>query len=377
MLKTAILSTLQPVRRNHADISVQKAFGVCMEQAICLSRSKRAEMKCGPDMPLTDPNIMIVGQNGRLAFEALLFAVSLRASSPDYEGKLIVVEPQPGPLWDHDPRIPEPVAEALLAQEAEIRPFESVHFGQRYPHGNKIEGLKVMPEGEPFVFFDSDTLVTGDLGAVTFESDRPTASMNREGTWPVEDLYWPGYSAIWKSLYDRFGLDFDSSLDLSQPDEYWERYLYFNAGWFFGADPVSFGARFADYATAIQNDPPPELVIQPLDPWLDQVALPLVIHSFGGGRPGPALDGLDGDRTYHYRYLPLLYATAPDETVAFLEEITAPNKVKKVLKHHDPMKRLIYQKRGHKVRALFERGDLPRKERAIRNRIKAAGLWVR
>ncbi|WP_333712522.1 hypothetical protein [Yoonia sp.] len=323
------------------------------------------------------PNIMIVGQAGRLAYEALLFAVSLRASSPDYQGRLIVVEPQPGPLWDHDPRLPAPVAEALLAQGAEILPFESVHFGQSYPHGNKIEGLKVMPAGEPFVFFDSDTLITGDLGKVRFDFDRPAASMRRGPTWPVEELYWPGYTAIWASLYARFGLDFESSLDLSQPDEYWERYLYFNAGWFFGADPAAFGARFTAYATSIRNDPPPELVIQPLDPWLDQVALPLVIHSFGGGRPGPALAGLDGDVSFHYRYLPLLYVHGSDATIAFLEQVIAPNKIKKLMKLHPPFKRLVYQGRGAKVRALFDLKNLPRREGAIRNRIKSAGLWER
>ena len=323
------------------------------------------------------PNIMIVGQAGRLAYEALLFVVSLRAGSPDYKGRMIVVEPQPGPLWDHDPRLPAPVREALEALGAEVRPFENVHFGQAYPHGNKIEGLKVMPDGEPFVFFDSDTLVTGDLGQVPFDVTRPSASMRRIGTWPVEELYWPGYTAIWKSLYDRFGLDFASTLDLSQPDEYWERYLYFNAGWFFGADPVEFGERFTRYATEIRDNPPDELVIQPLYPWLDQIALPLVIHSFGGGRPGPELWGLDGPVTDHYRVLPLLYGRATDAKIAYLEEITAPNKVKKVLKQYDPFKRMIYQKRGHKVRALFDRSDLPRSEKIMRNKIKAAGLWVR
>ena len=323
------------------------------------------------------PNIMIVGQAGRLAYEALLFAVSLRAASPDYQGRLIVVEPQPGPLWQNDPRMPAPVVEALHAQKAEIRPFASEHFGQDYPQGNKIEGLKAMPGGEPFVFFDTDTLITGDLGQIAFDFDKPAASMRREATWPVEELYWPGYTAIWKSLYDRFGLEFESSLDLSQPDEHWERYLYFNAGWFFGADPVAFGARFTEYATAIRDNPPPELVIQPLDPWLDQIALPLVIHSFGGGRPGPELAGLDGGVSYHYRYLPLLYATAGDAVVDYLESVTAPNKIKKVLKLHEPFRRLVYQKRGHQVRALFDRGDLPRREAAIRNKIKSAGFWMR
>ncbi len=148
--------------------------------------------------------------------------------------------------------------------------------------------------------------------------------MRREGTWPVEDLYWPGYTATWKALYDRFGLDFATSLDLSQPDEYWQRYLYFNAGWFLGPDPAAFGARFTDWALSVRNSPPPELVLQPLDPWLDQVVLPLVIHSFGGGRPGPNLAGLDGDVTCHYRTLPLLYARESDRAVEVLEAVAAP-----------------------------------------------------
>jgi hypothetical protein len=32
-------------------------------------------------------------------------------------------------------------------------------FGESYPHGNKIECLTALPKGEPFVFFDSDTLI--------------------------------------------------------------------------------------------------------------------------------------------------------------------------------------------------------------------------
>ncbi len=322
-------------------------------------------------------NIMIVGQSGRLQYEALIFAASLRAYVPDFAGRLVVAEPQPGPLWPRDPRMSGDVKNALAELGAEVRPFESVHFGHSYPYGNKIEGLQVLPAAEPFVFFDTDTLITGDLMQVPFDFDRPTASMNRGPTWPVEELYWPGYTAVWKSLYDRFALDFQSSLDLGQPDEYWERYLYFNAGWFCGADPAVFGQRFTKYALSIRDDTPPELVIQPLDPWLDQVALPLVIHGLGGGRPGPEMNGLDGTVTCHYRALPLLYARGTDDQIAALEEVTAPNKIKKLLKQYDPMKRMIYQKRGHKVRDMFDRSALPRHEKALRNKIKAAGFWMR
>ena len=323
-------------------------------------------------------NVMIVGQSGRLQYEALLFAASLRHFDPGCAGRLIVAEPQPGPFWSRDPRIGNgAVLEALDELEVEILPFENRHFGETYPYGNKIEGLFALPEGEPFVFFDTDTLITGELSMVPFDFSRPTASMRREGTWPAQELYGPGYAQTWKALYDKFGLDFDSSLDLTQPDEYWQRYLYFNAGFFFHECPHQFGQRFLDYALAIRDDAPPELVCQPLDPWLDQIALPLVIHSFGGGRDTLPPGLLDGSVSCHYRMFPLLYARETDDVVAALEEVASPNRIKKVLKEYEPIKRMIYQNRGAKVRALFDRDDLPRREQAIRNRIKKAGFWMR
>ncbi|PIV74680.1 MAG: hypothetical protein COW55_08420 [Rhodobacteraceae bacterium CG17_big_fil_post_rev_8_21_14_2_50_65_11] len=323
-------------------------------------------------------NVVIVGQNGRLQYEAALFAASFRAANPDFPGRLIVAEPQPGPLWQSDPRIRNDAVRGLLDQlDAEIMPFDCHHFGQDYPYGNKIEMLAALPKGEPFLFFDTDTLITGDLTEVPLDFERPSASLRVEGTWPQIELYGPGYSAIWKSLYDRFGLDFDRSLDLSQPDEYWRRYLYFNAGFFYYKCPHDFGARLLDYATSIRDDPPPELVCQTLDPWLDQVALPLAIHSFGGGRDALEAGWLDGSHSCHYRVMPLLYAREDQRVVDVLEEVAAPNKIKKVLKGYEPFLRMIYQAKGGRARALFDRDNLPRKEQAIRNRLKREKLWLR
>ncbi len=324
-------------------------------------------------------NILIVAQSGRVQYEAALFAASLRHSDPDFAGRLIVAEPQPGERWwNGDPQIDNPDVRALLERlGAEITPFETVHFGAGYPQGNKIEALKLMPEGEPFIFFDSDTLVTGPLSKIPFDFQRPSASMNRENTWPKIELYGPGYADTWRALYDRFGLDFESSLDLSQPDEYWQRYMYFNAGWFFGPCPVEFGRLFTEYATTIRDDAPEALVCQELYPWLDQIALPLVIHALGGGRPGPELGGLDGDTTHHWRVLPLTYARAPDRVIEVLEEVAAPNKIKKVLKQYEPFRRMVFQKKGHRARAMFDRSALPRREQAIRNQLKRANLWMR
>jgi hypothetical protein len=227
------------------------------------------------------------------------------------------------------------------------------------------------------VFFDSDTLITGEISDVPFDFARPSASLRRTGTWPQPELYGPGYTDIWKSLYDKFGLDFQSSLDLSQPDEFWARYLYFNAGYFYYQCPHVFGQKFLEYALAIRDDPPPELVCQSLDPWLDQVALPLVIHALGGGRDTLPDGFLDGSVSCHYRLFPMLYARESDAVVQVLETVSAPNKIKKVLKGSDPIKRMVYQGRGQKVRALFDQNNLPRREQAIRNRIKSEGFWMR
>ncbi len=322
-------------------------------------------------------NIMIVGQSGRLQYEALLFAASLRASAPGFAGRLILAEPQPGPLWPEDPRIDPAIRDMLTELGAEITPFESRHFGAAYPYGNKIEGLCTLPPEAPFLFFDSDTLITGPLDQLGIDFTRPSASMRREGTWPVPRPGWPGHEAIWRALHERFGLAFEATLDPDRASDDWQRYLYFNAGWFLGADPAAFGERFLEMALSVRDDPPEALAGQPLDPWLDQVVLPLVVHAFGGGRPGPGLDGLDGAASCHYRSFPLLYAREADEVVALLERIAAPNRMKRLLKQHPPLHRMVYRGDGARVRALFDRGALPPEERLIRQRIRAAGFWMR
>ncbi|MBW4707793.1 hypothetical protein KX928_08340 [Roseobacter sp. YSTF-M11] len=330
------------------------------------------------DTPGSDFNIVIVAQQGRLTYEALLFAASLRHASPGFAGRLMIMEPQPGPLWPKDPRISDRgVREMLGVLGAQILPFKSRHFGAQYPYGNKIEMLHALPEKEPFVFFDTDTLITGELMTVPFDFNRPSASLRREGTWPKPELYGPGYGGLWRSLYDKFGLDFESSLDLEQPDEYWQRYLYFNAGYFYYKCPRAFGKRFEEYALAIRDTPPEALCAQEVFPWLDQIALPLVIHALRGGRHTLPAGLLDGVVSCHYRTFPLLYARESDHVIKVLHEVAAPNKIKKLLKAHAAIKRTVYQGRGAKVRALFDQNNLPRREAAIRNRIKSAGFWMR
>jgi len=352
-------------------------------KAVCVGKIDQDDPRGQqPDISMTpntgnghSPTVFFVVQAGRLEYEAMILAASFRAANPDFKGRLIAAEPS-GARWSQPVAISEPVRGFLRDQGVEFVAFENKHFGESYPYGNKIECMAALPEG-PFLFFDTDTLFLGPLSQLDIDFNRPSASMRREGTWPEPQLYEADYTTIWKSLYDKFGLDFDSSLDHSQYENYWQRYLYFNAGWFFGADAPSFGKRFLHYAHAIRWDTPDALASQSLDPWLDQVALPLVIHSFGGGRPGPELAGLDGDVSCHYRALPLLYARESDAAVERLEALTAPQSVKKLLRLYEPAKKLIYQGKGQQLRAKFDRGALPRREAMLRNAIKREKLWLR
>lgn len=325
--------------------------------------------------PRGDFDILIVAQGGGIDRQAAILAASLARNAPGFGGRLVVAEPQPGGAWaGADPRMSQAARAALAAFGAEIRPLHATTFGRAYPHGNKIEALGLLDPGRPFLFLDSDTLVTGDLGGVGFDFARPAASMRREPTWPrVADEAARG--AVWQALYARFGLDVETARDPLRMD--WQRYPYFNAGWFFGADPAVFGRRFRDWAMGLRDDPGAALAGQSLDPWLDQVILPLVIHSLGGGKPGPELDGLDADVTWHYRNLPLLYALAPDAAIAEYEAIAALPEIAPLMAGWEPAERLIAGGEGRtRIRPMFTQAERDGPQQPIRKRLKAAGLWL-
>jgi len=305
-----------------------------------------------------------------------MFAASLRETGCNLP--LVFAEPQPNALWESDPRVTDQALRVRLKDlGAEIRPFESVHFGQSYLQGNKIEGLCVLEPEHPFVFFDTDTLFLQDPSTVPFDFKRPMGSLKREGTWPKPDIYGPNYAQIWGALYRRFGLDLESSLDTSQPEEFWGRFLYFNAGVFFYECPQIFGLSLLEKALAIRDEALPELEGQKLSPWLDQIALPLVVHELGGGRDTLPEGLIDGDVSCHYRLLALLYAREPDGAVEMLETVAKQNKNKKFLRSSKAYRKLVFQGKGEKIRAMFNLDRPLAKEVMYRNRIRAGGLWIR
>ena len=127
-------------------------------------------------------NLVIVAQSGRLQYEAVLFVASVIENSPNFKSKIFVAEPS-GPLWSNDPSISsQACCEALEHLGASFVQFENTYFGETYPYGNKIECLKALPAGEPFVVFDSDTLICGNLTSVPFDFSKPSASLRRTDT---------------------------------------------------------------------------------------------------------------------------------------------------------------------------------------------------
>jgi len=110
---------------------------------------------------------------------------------------------------------------------------------------------------------------------------------------------------------------------------------------------------------------------------VDQIVLPLVVHALGGGRDTLEAGCLDGKTSCHYRMFPLLYARESQHVIETLETVATPNKIKKNLKGYEAIKRTVYQGRGEKVRAFFDQNHMPRREQAIRNRIRSEGFWMR
>ena len=323
-------------------------------------------------------NLVLIGQNGRLEFEVILFLASLRANSPKFEGRVFIAEPRPNQAWTMNPMIRSQHTRDLIAElGAEFIAFDNKIFGESYPYGNKIECLKAIPNDKPFLFFDSDTLILDELCDVPFDFSRPTASLRRTATWPQP--LGPGhhYADIWKDCYDICGVDYTSSLDEQFSAQDWRRYLYFNASFFFYESPTKFGARVLEFAQKIKNSTRPRITRQSLDPWLDQVVLPMVIHSFGGGRHTLARGWLDAKTSCHYRRIPLLYDLEDDRVITTLERLANQAHIRARLSQHPAFQRMIYQKQGRRLRGMIDRSHQPTSEVALYNKLKALGYWIR
>lgn len=67
-------------------------------------------------------------------------------------------------------------------------------------------------------------------------------------------------------MYDRFGIQIEPTMEFAQPDEHLERYLYFNAGWFYYRCPQTFGNRMIEIMYGLRDGSMRSLASQSLNP---------------------------------------------------------------------------------------------------------------
>ena len=173
--------------------------------------------------------------------------------------------------------------------------------------------------------------------------------MRREDTWPVIELYGPSYAATWKALYDRFGLDFESSLDLSQPDDYWQRYLYFNAGWFFHESPQAFGSALPGLCARDPRQPARGAGLPGALP-LAGPDRPAAGHPFLRRRPsgsGPRGAGRRCDLPLPHPAAALRPGKRPRRRGAG-DGAPKTRTTRRILRDWEPVKRMVYQNKGRR-----------------------------
>ena len=133
----------------------------------------------------------------------------------------------------------------ILLKKPLLRNLPQIHSGK------KIQCFKELPSNEPFIFFDTDTLICGNPSERSFDFSKPSVSLRHEKTPHALKLYWPGYGEIWRSLSEMFDLDFESPLDRWHLYEYWKWYPYLNAGFFYNEYPKILAERFTEFAVEI------------------------------------------------------------------------------------------------------------------------------
>lgn len=308
-------------------------------------------------MGQTGLTVAAILQAGRLEAEALLLGLSARMQHQ----KILFCMPMPGALWREDPCAAPEICAALEGMGHEVRLFANRTWGTCYPQGNKIEALAALEEG-PVLLLDTDTLLCTPLAdlAIPFA----TASLRRSDSWPKGDP-----ARIWPALYARFGLSVREDRRFTD----WRRYPYFNAGAVAAPSARGLFTAWHEIASAIWEQPGPELAGEALTPWLDQISLPLALARLGGGKSGLSWR-LDQHLCCHYRSPGLLMAREFAAAEVFYKCLEAPEA--RLLACYPPFAHFTTQEARALARQIgLDYANAP--EAALRKALRAAGLWGR
>lgn len=304
-----------------------------------------------------------------------MFALSFFRFNRDNDIKLIVCTPEDGPEWNGpvDIRGGEIAAE-LVDLGAEIRGFRNARFGSRYPHSNKIYALSALPPREPFLFLDTDFVITGDLSRLSFDFDRPSMYAGR-ATWPSVENNSIERDRIWESLYRKFGLTTEGWIREHQPPGALKRYPYFNAARFYYRRADVVFDSYRRVAEAIEDAPPPELEGQTLYPWLDQISLPIVMRSLNADKRHYNMDYFLNPVAHHYHVVVTLFLDRHREKLLMAREFASDDRWREYFIKSRIFSQLADDEKYNEILEFADREVLKPSE--FGKRMRDAGYWLR
>lgn len=205
-------------------------------------------------------NVIFIVQRGELELKALLLAWSLRQSHGKHL-QLFAACPEHAD-WAE---IAAPTQAALQRLDVQLVPF-TPEFAPHYPIGNKVGLLKLLPEGQPGMFLDSDMLSLQRWQPEQLLAGCAVAAKPADvGTWGDEQRWQQVYALAGLALPER-RVRLTVSGQLSLP--------YFNAGAVAAREPAQLGEAWLAATRQLHDC---DLDIGERYPWLDQIALPLAM----------------------------------------------------------------------------------------------------
>jgi hypothetical protein len=278
-------------------------------------------------------NIALVAQSGRIAYQALLSAASIRTYHPAGDVRIFVCVPNNSGSWNTNPSISEDreLLDAFERYGCEVVYFDNRHFGSSYPHSNKFYSILSLPPDEPFIFLDSDTMFVGRAEPEYFNFGVPGLSRAMPN-WPKPQNSQYTIAQIWESLYGYYGLDPTNYFDRDLGPEAHQCYPYYQGNVMYYERAGIFGEYMLDMALRLWREQPKELEGQRLKPWLDQVVLPLVLARLG--IPRREQSDLFRDIIVHYQY-PVFLIVRNNRAINKFSELAADSYLVNVLRRDE------------------------------------------
>jgi hypothetical protein len=235
-------------------------------------------------------NVVIVAQQGRIGYQALLCAASIRAFQAANAVRVFVGVPKNSRRWENNPEITDAdLIAAFKRYDCEITPFDNTDFGSDYPHANKFYAIGSLPPDEPFLFLDSDSVVVSPIRPRHLNLSEP-ALKSGGPSWPVKADDGRSVGEVWRSLYEFFDIDPAPWRDPELGDDEHRVYPYYNAGIVYYEQAGRFADLWLEMAKRVWLKRPLAIVNQPIKPWLDQIVLPILLAKLGvpaGRDPDP------------------------------------------------------------------------------------------